>query len=190
MIYLKLFLVFLEIGAVSFGGGYGMISLIRETVVANGWLSESDFLSFVAVSESTPGPLAVNMATFVGASEGGLFGAFCATAGVVLPAFVIILIIAAVVKGLLKYAGVKAFLGGVRPCVIALILSTALTMLLSIFFEISKIGDRASADIRAIAVFALLTVLGTLIKKLGKKSADPIFMIIISAVLGICFYAF
>lgn len=75
--FLKLFLTFLEIGAVSFGGGYGMISLIREKVLLNGWLSEAEFLSFIAVSESTPGPLAVNMATFIGASQGGVLGAFC-----------------------------------------------------------------------------------------------------------------
>ena len=85
--FLKLFLTFLEIGAVSFGGGYGMISLIREKVLLNGWLSEAEFLSFIAVSESTPGPLAVNMATFIGASQGGVPGAFCATLGVVLPSF-------------------------------------------------------------------------------------------------------
>ena len=79
MLYLKLFLTFLEIGAVSFGGGYGMISLIREKVIAYGWLSESDFLSFIAVSESTPGPLAVNMATFIGSSQGGIGGALAAS---------------------------------------------------------------------------------------------------------------
>lgn len=93
--FLKLFLTFLEIGAVSFGGGYGMISLIREKVLLNGWLSEAEFLSFIAVSESTPGPLAVNMATFIGASQGGVPGALCATLGVVLPSFFIILLIAA-----------------------------------------------------------------------------------------------
>ena len=82
---LKLFLTFFEIGAVSFGGGYGMISLIREKVLLHGWLSEAEFLSFIAVSESTPGPLAVNMATFIGSSQGGVLGAFCATLGVVLP---------------------------------------------------------------------------------------------------------
>ena len=74
--FLRLFLTFLEIGAVSFGDGYGMISLIREKVLLNGWLSEAEFLSFIAVSESTPGPLAVNMATFIGASQGGVLGAF------------------------------------------------------------------------------------------------------------------
>ena len=126
--FLKLFLTFLEIGAVSFGGGYGMISLIREKVLLHGWLSEAEFLSFIAVSESTPGPLAVNMATFIGASQGGVPGALCATLGVVLPSFFIILLIAALIHDLLKYAGVEAFLSGVRPCVVALILSTAFTM--------------------------------------------------------------
>ncbi len=120
MIYLKLFLVFLEIGAVSFGGGYGMIPLIREKVLENDWLTEEGFLSFVAVSESTPGPLAVNMATFVGASQGGFFGALCATFGVVLPAFLVILLIAAVLGNLLRFAGVQATLSGMRPVIVGL----------------------------------------------------------------------
>lgn len=85
-----------------------MISLIREKVLLNGWLSEAEFLSFIAVSESTPGPLAVNMATFIGASQGGVLGALCATLGVVLPSFFIILLIAALIHDLLKYAGVEA----------------------------------------------------------------------------------
>ena len=85
MIYLYLFITFFQIGLFGFGGGYGMISLIREKVLLNGWLSEAEFLSFIAVSESTPGPLAVNMATFIGASQGGVLGALCATLGVVLP---------------------------------------------------------------------------------------------------------
>lgn len=95
MIYLKLFLNFLMIGALSFGGGYGMVSLVRETVISNGWLTESEFLNFIAVSESTPGPLAVNMATFIGSTQGGILGSFLATLGVVLPSFIIILLIAA-----------------------------------------------------------------------------------------------
>ena len=81
MIYLKLFLTFFEIGAVSFGGGYGMISLIREIVLANAWLTENDFVDFIAVAESTPGPIAVNMATFIGTSQGGVLGALAATLG-------------------------------------------------------------------------------------------------------------
>ena len=101
-----------------------------EVVLNHGWLTESEFLSFIAVSESTPGPLAVNMATFIGSSQGGLAGAFLATLGVVLPSFFIILLIAAVLRNLMKYAGVEAFLSGVRPCVVAMILATALTMAL------------------------------------------------------------
>lgn len=87
MIYLRLFLNFLMIGALSFGGGYGMVSLVRETVLSNGWLTENEFLNFIAVSESTPGPLAVNMATFIGSTLGGILGSFVATLGVVLPSF-------------------------------------------------------------------------------------------------------
>lgn len=98
MIYIKLFLNFFMIGALSFGGGYGMISLVRDTVLSNGWLTESEFLNFIAVSESTPGSIAVNMATFIGSSQGGILGAFLATLGVVLPSFFIILLITAVLK--------------------------------------------------------------------------------------------
>ena len=131
MIYVELFWNFLMIGALSFGGGYGMISLVRETVLGHGWLTEGEFLSFIAVSESTPGPLAINMATFIGASQGGFWGALCATLGVVLPSFVIILLVASVLQNLMKYAGINAVLGGVRPCVVAMILATAVNMALS-----------------------------------------------------------
>lgn len=190
MIYLKLFLTFLEIGAFSFGGGYGMISLVREAVIENGWLSEGEFINFVAVSESTPGPLAVNMATFVGASQGGIPGALLATAGVVLPSFIIILIIAALIKNLLRYAGVKAFLSGVRPCVVALVLATAATMALSLFFSLKTLGEPVSADWRALLIFAVLAVFSFVLKLAKKKSPSPILMIVLSAGLGIVFYGF
>ncbi len=190
MIYLKLFLTFLEIGAFSFGGGYGMISLVREVVIENGWLSEGEFINFVAVSESTPGPLAVNMATFVGASQGGIPGALLATAGVVLPSFVIILIIAALIKNLLRYAGVKAFLSGVRPCVVALVLATAATMALSLFFSLKTLGEPVSADWRALLIFVVLAVFSLILKLAKKKSPSPILMIVLSAGLGIVFYGF
>ena len=129
MIYLELFLTFLQIGAVCFGGGYAMIPLIRDQVVLRGWLTEGELLNMIAVSESTPGPIAVNMATFVGSSQGGVLGALVATLGVVLPSFLIILIIAALIRNLLQYQGVQAFLRGIRPCVVGLILSTAVTAL-------------------------------------------------------------
>lgn len=156
MIYVELFWNFLMIGALSFGGGYGMISLVRETVLGHGWLTEGEFLSFIAVSESTPGPLAINMATFIGASQGGFWGALCATLGVVLPSFVIILLVASVLQNLMKYAGVNAVLGGVRPCVVAMILATAVNMALSTLagFAADKAG--IAPDLRSIVVFLLL----------------------------------
>ena len=188
MIYWKLFLSFLQIGAVSFGGGYGMISLVRETVLQNGWLSEPEFLSFIAVSESTPGPLAVNMATFIGSSQGGLLGSFLATLGVVLPSFCIILLIAAVIRNLLRFSGVAAFLSGVRPCVVALILSTALTMGLSTFLCVSKIGDAVAPDWRGLAILAVLAGIHLICTRRKKSAPSPILMIVISAALGMLLY--
>lgn len=185
MIYLKLFLIFFEIGAVSFGGGYGMVSLIREKVLLNGWLTEAGFLDIIAVSESTPGPLAVNMATFVGSSQAGFFGSVCATLGVVLPSFIIILLIAAALKGLMKYAGVQAFLSGVRPCVVALISATAITIGLSSFFSIKTVHDAPKVDFGSLAVFAVIAVFALVFKKIKKKLPSPIFMIVLSAFLGI-----
>ena len=102
MICLDLFLIFLKVGAVSFGGGYGMISLIRDEVVSHGWMSEEMLMNLIAVSESTPGPIAVNVATFVGSSQAGVLGALCATVGVVLPSFFIILLIAAILQRSLR----------------------------------------------------------------------------------------
>ena len=189
MIYLKLFLTFLEIGAVSFGGGYGMISLIREKVLVNGWLTEGELLNFIAVAESTPGPIAVNMATFVGSSQGGFFGSICATAGVVLPSFIIILIIAALIKNLLKYKPVSAFLLGVRPCVVGLIFATCITMLISKLTGISTVSDKLNADFFGVVIFALLVLISYVYKKISGKKPSPILMIGISAVLGMIFYS-
>lgn len=170
MIYLQLFLNFLMIGALSFGGGYGMISLVRETVLRHGWLTEAEFLSFIAVSESTPGPLAINMATFIGSSQGGFPGALIATLGVVLPSFFIILLIAAVLKNLMKYAGVEAFLSGVRPCVVAMILATALNMMLSTLGGIKTLADGFAPDARSILVFAVLWAVHFVWKKRTQKA--------------------
>ena len=185
MIYIQLFLAFLKIGAVSFGGGYGMISLIRETVLDNNWLTEKEFMAFVAVSESTPGPLAVNMATFVGASQGGILGAFLATLGVILPAFILILLIVACLKNLMQYEGVKAFLGAVRPCVAALILATAVIMGMDVFFGIKRLEDAFAPHAGRIFVFLVLAVWGVLARRARRKAPSPVWMIVVSAGLGI-----
>ena len=186
MICLTLFWNFLMIGTLSFGGGYGMISLVREVVLGHGWLTEGEFLSFIAVSESTPGPLAINMATFIGSSQAGLPGALAATLGVVLPSFVIILLVAAALQNLLRYAGVQAVLDGVRPCVVAMILATAVTMSLSTLGGYA--AGRIARDGRAIAVFVLLGLVHCGYKKIRQKAPSPIGMILLSAVLGIVFW--
>ncbi len=188
MILLTLFLTFLKIGAVSFGGGMGMISLIREEVLGHGWMTEEELLNMIAVAESTPGPIAVNIATFVGAGESGFFGAALATLGIVLPSFVIILLIAVFVKNLLHYAPVKAFLSGVRPCVIGLILSVAATLALTTLFGIGKIGDALAIDWRGIVIFAAVTGSAALLKKIRKKTPSPIVLILFSAALGMLLY--
>lgn len=188
MIYLELFLAFFEIGAVSFGGGYGMISMIRETVVSKGWLTQEGFMDLIAVAESTPGPIAVNSATYVGSLQGGVLGAICATIGVVLPAFIIILVIASLVSNLLKYAGVKAFLSGVRPVVIGLIGATGISMLLTNLFALGENFSSFDFDWRASVIFGIL-LLSILVCKRFKKKIPPILLIVISAVLGIIVYS-
>ena len=160
---IRLFWNFLMIGALSFGGGYGMISLVRETVLSNGWLTESEFLSFIAVSESTP--------------------------GVVLPSFLLLLLIAAVLRNLMKYRGVEAFLSGVRPCVVALILATAVTMGLTRLLGFTHLGDVPAPDIRSLLVLAVLAAVHFLWKKLRGKVPSPIAMIGLSAVLGILLWS-
>lgn len=188
MIYLRLFLTFLEIGAVSFGGGYGMISLIREKVLGYEWLTEEEFLSFIAVSESTPGPLAINMATFIGSSQSGFWGALCATAGVVLPSFCIILLIAALMRNLLKLAGVNAALEGIRPAVVGLILGTALMIALGTLFGFSAFGGTVLPDWRGLAILAILIGLHALCRRFRHHPPSPILMILLSAGLGILMY--
>ena len=185
MIYLTLFLTFLEIGAVSFGGGYGMLSLIRDKVMLYGWLTEEELLNLVAVSESTPGPIAINMATFVGSEQGGFWGAACATVGAILPSFFLVLIIVAFIKNLLKYGSVAAFLKGVQPAVVGLIVATAVVMLLSNLMGIRALTSASSPDLVGIAIFALLATVAIVYKKLKGKSVSPILLLLLSAGIGI-----
>ena len=188
MSYIAIFLLFLEIGAVSFGGGYGMLSVIRDAVLSRGILTEEELMNFIAVAESTPGPIAINMATFIGASQGGALGAFLATLGVVLPAFMIILFIAAILKKFLEYKGVQGFLSGVRPAVAALILATAVTMGLRAIFGIGSVHDAFSFHYKALIILAVLVFVGLLSKRILKKRVAPIPLILLSAALGILFY--
>lgn len=188
MIYLELFLVFLKVGAFCFGGGYAMIAMIHEEMMARAWLPTEQLLDMIAVAESTPGPIAVNMATFVGSSQGGFWGALCATLGVVLPSFIVILMIAAVLKRLLKYKGVRAFLSGLRPAVVALILATALTMLLSQLASIETLPSTPIFNSKACILFTILVLMPRICQKIFHKKPSPILMVILSAGLGILLY--
>ena len=185
---LDLFLTFLKIGAVSFGGGYAMIPMLTDEVIAHGWLTETELLNFIAVSESTPGPIAVNMATFIGSAKGGFLGALLATVGVVLPAFIMILIVASIVKGLLKYAGVKGFLSGVRPVVVGLIIATGALLLLTVVLGYTKVGAPLSFDYKSLIIFGIVALTYIVYKILRKKTLSPIILIIFSALLGLLFY--
>ncbi len=189
MIYIKLFLTFFEIGLFTFGGGYAMISLIRDKALSLGWLTEEELLNMIAVSESTPGPIAVNMATFVGSTQGGILGSLAATLGVVLPSFIIILLITAVLHNFLKYKGVQAFLKGVRPCVVALILATAITMALSTLLNFTTLQGGCSPDLKGLIILVILIAIALIFKKIRKKKPSPILMILISAGLGMLLYS-
>ena len=190
MILLELFSTFCQIGLFTFGGGYAMISLVREQTLAHGWLTEAELLNMIAVAESTPGPIAVNMATYVGSSQAGIAGSAFATLGVVLPSFIIILLVSAVVKNFLKIEAVQAALRGVRPCVVALILGTAITLALSTLLGLKTIdGTSITPDYVGIAIFALILATSFIIKRITGKKPSPIIMILISAALGMILYS-
>ena len=188
MIYLLLFWEFFKIGALSFGGGLGMISLIRDTCITYGWLTEEELLNMIAIAESTPGPIAVNMATFVGSTQGGVLGALVATLGIVLPSFIIILVIASVAKNLLKLAGVKSTLMGMRPAIVGLIISVTITMFLKQILNLRFVESSVNVDWYGIIILGILAVITVLYTKLRKKALSPILLIVISGILGMIFY--
>ena len=186
-ILLQLFLTFFKIGAVSFGGGYAMIPLITEEAIAFG-LTKEQVMNFIAVAESTPGPIAINMATFIGSSQAGFLGSLLATLGVVLPSFIIILIIVSLISGLMKFAGVNAFVKAIRPVVVGLIIATGITMLLSVILSLETISVGISFNWKALVIFSVLATAYYLYKHFKKKTLSPILLILIAAVLGIVFY--
>lgn len=183
MILFKLFIEFFKIGLFTIGGGYAMIPLVKETVLNYNWLTESEFYDFIGICESTPGPIAVNMATYIGSVQGGILGSICATLGVVLPSFIIILIIASILKNFTDNKYFKGFIAGVKPVVIALITSTGVTLLIKCFGYVS-LKEFEFNTVSAIC-FILLSVIYFGYKYLKKKKLSTITLIAISAVLGI-----
>ena len=188
MIYLKLFWEFLKIGALSFGGGYAMIAPVRDVVVQNGWMTDAGFMQFIGVCESTPGVLAVNMATFVGSTEGGFFGALLATLGVILPAFCVMLLLGTVLARFRKSRALAAALSGIRPAALGMILSAGLWLSAqTLVFSGSK--PAFSPDLRAIGIAAVLLWVMLAWKKEKKKKMPAVPLIGIAAVLGAVVYS-
>ena len=183
MILLTLFAEFFKVGLFCFGGAFGMIPLIQETVLEHNWISEAQFYDLIGVCESTPGPIAVNMATYIGSSQAGLWGSICATAGVVMPSFLIILLIASVLKNFHNNPFFKGFLKGVKPVIIALILSTGLILLAKNFGYVSIRSFQP--DWIGIIIFCVLCTVFFGAKHFFKKKLSSITMIGISAVTGI-----
>ena len=180
MALLELFLTFMKIGAFTFGGGYAMIAMIQEEAERHSWLTREELVDFVALSESTPGPLAVNMATFVGIRTGGVLGAVIATLGIVLPSFIVILIIAKCFEKYKKSKVVKGLMSGLKPAVVGLIGAAFISVARTVFLP-----SGLQASVVTSASFWVLLATFALTAVLAFKKVHPIKLILLSAVIGI-----
>ncbi len=180
MIFLELFFTFFKIGLFTFGGGYAMLPLIQQEVASHGWVGQEELVNFVAVSESTPGPFAINMSTYVGSDVGGFFGAICATLGVVLPSFIIILIVARCYEQFKKNRIVKGCMSGIKPAAVGLIGAAVVSIGQTVLFPA---GFRF--DIFGTATFWISLGIFLVMAVLAFRKVHPILIICLSAVIGI-----
>lgn len=185
-ILLELFWTFARIGLFTFGGGYAMIALIEHACVEQkGWITHDEMMDVTVIAESTPGPIAINCATFVGYKQRGLAGAVVATVGMVLPSFVIILLVMALLKKMLQNPYAQAVLRGVKPCIVGIILATGL------FFVFRNCFGSVEAP-AANGMAVLLTVALALVyfgsRKVLKKGLSPIGLIGLAALAGMLVY--
>lgn len=180
MICIELFLMFFKIGLFTFGGGYAMLPLIQQEIAARGWLSQAELVNFIAVSESTPGPFAVNISTYVGAEVGGVLGALSATVGVVLPSFIIILIVARCFDRFRQSRIVRGCMEGLKPAVVGLIAAAAVSVASAALFP-------AGVGLGALVTPGFLVPAGIFLiaLPLAVKKVHPILIIIGSAAVGI-----
>ena len=177
---LELFFTFFKIGLFTFGGGYAMLPLFQEAVLDKSWATEAELVNFIAVSESTPGPFAVNMSTYIGTEQAGFFGALFATLGVVMPSFIIILIVAKCYEKFQSSKIVKGCMSGLKPCVVGLIGAAVINIAITVLFP-SKVFLAAFSGINlyiSLAIFVVMAVLAF-------KKVHPILIICMSAVIGI-----
>ena len=182
MIYLDLFIGFLTVGLFSFGGAYAAIPLIRDVVLSYGWMDEEALTNMIAISESSPGPIMVNLATYVGSSKAGILGGIIATFAVTLPAFIIILLIMVLLRKALGNQYVQAVLRGLKPCVIGIIIATSCYMIYK-NSVLPLMGE--TPDLWPPIITAILAIIYFGSRRVLKKKMTPISLIIISAFLGV-----
>ncbi|MDD4569419.1 MAG: chromate transporter [Tepidanaerobacteraceae bacterium] len=187
MIYLQLLVSFIKIGLFSFGGGYAMIPLIQREIESHGWLSASEFVDIIAIAEMTPGPIAVNSATFVGYKAAGILGGMVATIGVAIPSLLLILIVSKYFFKFQDHPANKMIFYGIRPVIVGLILTAAIFVAQTTFFKqditinLSCIfkNQLSIIDLKSMVIFAF--TLAALIK----FKLNPILMIVVSGILGL-----
>lgn len=186
MIYLQLFWEFFKIGLFTFGGGYAMIPMINQAVQSNGWLELEAVYNMIAVSEATPGPFAINIATYVGIETAGFLGAVVATSGVVLPSFFIILAVYYIFRNINNNIFFKNTMTAVKPVVVGLITLAAVNILLNNIFNIEKVSD--FVNIQSVDWVEIFMVVWLFIVTRFKK-INPILLIVFSAFLGLGLYS-
>lgn len=185
MIYLRLFWNFFKVSCFTFGGAYGAIPLIRDMVLGNGWISEERFAYMIAVSESTPGPIMVNMATYIGSDQAGFWGSLVATVGVVLPAYLVILLIVCILKNAIKNRYVQAVLQGLKPCVVGIVLAIGVYM---VIHNALPLSGGVIVDIPGMVTTAILAAVMLLCPKITGKKLSPIALILCSAIVGLVIF--
>lgn len=191
MIYLQLLLSFMKIGLFSFGGGYAMIPLIQKEIESHGWLSASQFVDIIAIAEMTPGPIAVNSATFVGYRAAGIFGGLVATIGVAIPSLVLILVVSKYFFKFQNHPANKMIFYGIRPVIVGLIFAAAVFVAQTTFFNqnitLSNLSSIIKSPLSIIDLKSIFIFVFTLIS-LVKFKMHPILIIMASGVFGYILY--
>ena len=178
MIYLQLFLSFLKIGLFSFGGGYAALLLIQgQVVTAHGWLSASEFTDLITISQMTPGPIAINGATFVGIKIAGLFGAFLATLGCITPSCIIVTLLAWLYMKYRNLSAMQQILTSLRPAVVAMIASAGITILTTAFWSNQGTVHFATTNWYLVGIFVICLIL------LQKYKLNPIWVMLLAGVM-------
>lgn len=198
MIYLSLFWEYFKIGLFTIGGGYAMLPMVKQVVLRYGWLAEQQLIDFIGVAESTPGPFAINLATFVGMHVGidntslgvfgGFLGAIIATTAVVLPSIVIIIIVTKLFAKFKQSTAVQGALYGVKPVVVGLILSAAVGLVVKVVLpnlNLAKPTADGFSQFNWVSLLILLVMFPLSKVKIKGKKVHPILLIVISAVVGV-----